>query len=169
MPGTLFVGDAMTYMDRTFGLCVGAQDCGSGSGRATREPLILVIEDEYSIAGAFGGVCECLNVEVERLSTYDDLASVLRQRRPMAVVAEMDAPGQDGCNVLMTVSAHDRHLPVLLITTDDPALLGAIDAVEEIWQLTSVDKWPRLLGVGGVVDFLFRAGRKGGCMRLMSI
>ncbi len=101
--------------------------------------------------------------------TYDDLGSVLRQRRPMAVVAEMDAAGQDGCNVLMTVSAHDRDLPVLLIASDDPALLGAIDAVEEIWQLTSVDKWPRLLGVGALVDFLFRAGRKGGCMRLMSI
>ena len=48
-------------------------------------------------------------------------------------------------------------------------LLGAIEAVEEIWQLTSVVKWPRMLGVGAVVDFLFRAGRKRGCMRLMPL
>ena len=93
----------------------------------------------------------------------------MRQRRPMAVVAEMDAAGQDGCHVLMTVAAHDRDLPVLLVIGDDPVLLGAIDAVEEIWQLSSVVKWPQLPGVGAVVDFLFRAGRKGGCMRLMSV
>ena len=51
----------------------------------------------------------------------------------------------------------------------ESALLGAVDAVEEIWELTSVAKWPRMLGVGAVVDFLFRAGRKGDCMRLMSV
>ena len=87
----------------------------------------------------------------------------------MAVVAEMDATGQDGCHVLMTVAATDRDIPVLLITGDDPSILGAIDAVEELWQLSSVIKWPRLLGVGAVVDFLFRAGRKGRCMRLISV
>ena len=159
----------MTYMDRTFGVRVAAQDIGGGSADAIRQPLVLVIEDEYTISSAFRSICECLNVAVARMPTVDDLGSALRQRTPMAVVAEMDAAGQDGCHVLMTVAAHDRDLPVLLITGDDSALLGAIDAVEEIWQLTSVDKWPGLLGVGAVVDFLFRAGRKGGCMRLMSV
>jgi hypothetical protein len=158
----------MTYMDKTLGARVTAQDNGSGAAHATREALVLVIEDGFGLSSAFRSVCECLNVAVERMPTEDDLGSMLRQRRPMAVVAEMDAAGQDGCHVLMTVAAHDRDLPVLLISGDDPALLGAIDAVEEIWQLTSVVKWPRLSGVGAVVDFLFRAGRKGGCMRLMS-
>jgi hypothetical protein len=158
----------MTYMDKTFSARVTAQDNGSGAEHATREALVLVIEDGSDLSDAFRSVCECLNVAVERMPTEDDLGSMLRQRRPMAVVAEMDAAGQDGCHVLMTVAAHDRDLPVLLISGDDPALLGAIDAVEEIWQLTSVVKWPRLPGVGAVVDFLFRAGRKGACMRLMS-
>jgi hypothetical protein len=158
----------MTHMDKTFGARVTAQDNGSGAEHATREALVLVIEDGSDLSDAFRSVCECLNVAVERMPTEDDLGSMLRQRRPMAVVAEMDAAGQDGCHVLMTVAAHDRDLPVLLISGGDPALLGAIDAVEEIWQLTSVVKWPRFPGVGAAVDFLFRAGRKGGCMRLMS-
>jgi hypothetical protein len=102
------------------------------------------------------------------MPTDDNLASMLQKLRPMAVVAEMDAAGQDGCHVLMTVAAYDRDLPVLLIAGDDATLLGAIDAVEEIWQLSSVVKSARLPGVGAMVDFLFRAGRKGGCMRLMS-
>ena len=61
----------------------------------------------------------------------------------------------------MTIAAHDRSLPVLLITGPDPALLGAVDAVEELWELSSVEKWQELPGVGAMVDFLFRAGRKG--------
>ena len=87
----------------------------------------------------------------------------------MAVVAEMDAVGQDGCHVLMTIAGHDRELPVLLIAGEDPMVLGAIDAVEEVWQLAFVAKWPRVLGIGAIVDFLFRAGRRGGCMRLMPV
>jgi len=159
----------MAYMDRTLGGRVEARENGRTVQDATREALVLVIEDQSELSVAFRGICECLNVTVERMPSSDDLASILRHRRPMAVVAEMDAAGQDGCHVLMTVAAHDPDLPVLLITGYDPSLLGAVDAVEELWQLSSVMKWSRLLGVGAVVDFLFRAGRKGGCMRLMSI
>jgi hypothetical protein len=158
----------MTYMDKTFGVRVTAQDNGIGTGSANREALVLVIEDDFGLSSAFRSVCECLNVAVERMPSREDLGPVLRQRRPMAVVAEIDAAGQDGCHVLMTVAAYDRDLPVLLIAGDDPTLLGAVDAVEGLWQLSSVVKWTRLPGVGALVDFLFRAGRKGGCMRLLS-
>ena len=158
----------MTYMDKTFGVRDTAQDNGIGTGSANREALVLVIEDDFGLSSAFRSVCECLNVAVERMPSREDLGPVLRQRRPMAVVAEIDAAGQDGCHVLMTVAAYDRDLPVLLIAGDDPTLLGAVDAVEGLWQLSSVVKWTRLPGVGALVDFLFRAGRKGGCMRLLS-
>jgi hypothetical protein len=156
-------------MDRPLNMCAAAQGSGAGLGRASREALVVVVEDDEEFSTAFRAVCDCLDVAVERLATQDDLRSVLSQRRPMAVVAAMEAAGQDGCHVLMTVAAYDRDLPVLLITGDDPALLGAIDAVEELWQLGSVAKWPRLLGIGPVVDFVFRAGRKGNCMRLMPL
>jgi hypothetical protein len=158
----------MTYMDRNLATRIAPQDQGSGRAQMTREALVLLVEDDFELSNAFTSVCECLNVAVERVPTQGDLAPLLRQRRPMAIVAEMDGAGQDGCHVLMTVAAHDRDLPVMVISSDDPVLLGAIDAVEEIWQLTSVVKMPQLPGVGAVVDFLFRAGRKGGCMRLMS-
>jgi hypothetical protein len=159
----------MTYMDKGLSSRVAAQDNGAGTGQESREPLVVVIEDGIGLSGAFQMICECLNVAVERMPSRDDLAPLLHDRRPMAVVAEMDSTGQDGCHVLMTIAAHDRSLPVLLVTGPEPALLGAVDAVEEIWQLTSVEKWPEVLGVGAIVDFLFRAGRKGRCMRLMSV
>ncbi len=85
----------------------------------------------------------------------------------MGVVAHMDCEGQDGCNIMMTIAQHDRSLPIMLIIGDDAALAGAADAVEELWQLGSVLKTPSLPGIGTIVDFIFRAGRKGRCMRLM--
>ena len=85
----------------------------------------------------------------------------------MAVVCELDGAGQDGCHVMKTVASHDPSLPVLILTGEDPALVGAADAVEEIWRLTEVSKAERLPGIAGLVDFLFQAGRKAGCLRLM--
>ena len=158
----------MTYLDRTIGVEVASQEAGGGTGQAIREAVVVLVEDDFELSSMFGAVCECLSVAVERMSSRGDLDSVLRERQPMAVVARMEADGQDGCHVLMTVAAHDRDVPVMLISGSDPALLGAIDAIEEIWQLTSVLKLPQLPGIGAIVDFLFRAGRKGGCMRLMS-
>jgi DNA-binding NtrC family response regulator len=130
---------------------------------------VLIIDDGEFLFEAFRNICECLGVSVQRMPSRDDLGAALRTRRPMAVVAEVDAAGQDGCHVLMAIAQHDSELPVLLLTGEDPAMIGAVDAVEEIWQLASVTKWQRLLGIGAVIDFLFQAGRKAGCMRLMSV
>lgn len=130
---------------------------------------VLIIDDGEHLFEVFHNICECLGISVQHMPSRDDLGAVLRTCRPMAVVAEVDAVGQDGCHVLMAIAQHDSELPVLLLTGEDPALIGAVDAVQEIWQLASVTKWQRLLGVGAIVDFLFQAGRKAGCMRLMSV
>ena len=161
-------GGAMTYMDTMLGVQGRSQDDGADPERTTRDALIVIVEDELDLSSTFRNVCDCLHVTIERMPPHEDLGALLRQRRPMAVVAEMDTAGQDGCHVLKVVAAHDRDLPVLLVVDNDPVLLGAIDAVQEIWQLTSVVKWSQPPGVGAVVDFLFQAGRKGDCMRLMS-
>ena len=65
----------MTYMDKTLGGRVAAQDNGGGAGHATREAVVLVIEDEYTISSAFRSVCECLNVAVECSATIKVVAS----------------------------------------------------------------------------------------------
>jgi hypothetical protein len=159
----------MTYMDKTLNSSITPHDNGRATGQDGREALVVVVEDGISLSEPLRMICECLGITVERMPSRDDLGPVLRNSRPMAVVAEMDASGQDGCHVLMTIAAYDRSLPVLLITGPDPALLGAVDAVEELWELSSVEKWQELSSVGAMVDFLFRAGRKGGCIRLMSV
>src|SRR4051794_26646833 len=104
----------MTYMDKTLGSRVTAHD--GNIEQVSRTPLVLVVEDDPRISEAFRVICECLGVAIERMPSQHDLVAVLRNRRPMAVVAEMDAAGQDGCHVLMAIAAHDRSLPVLLVT-----------------------------------------------------
>jgi ActR/RegA family two-component response regulator len=135
----------------------------------TCEPLVLVVEDGAALFPRLGGICEFLNVAVERIGARADLLTVLERRRPMAVVTELDGREQDGCFVLMTVAAHDRDLPVLMVTGRDTALAGAVDAVAEVWGLSAVTQAARLPDVGGLVEFLFRAGRRAGMNRLMPI
>ncbi|HTW69269.1 MAG TPA: hypothetical protein VME47_05230 [Acetobacteraceae bacterium] len=132
-----------------------------------RHPMVLVVEDGNSTVDALHPICDFLEIAIEKVPSDHDLVKTLQDYNPMAVIAQMDCRGQDGCHIMMSVAQHDRTLPILLITGDDPALAGAADAVEEIWRLESVVKLPRLPSVGTFVDFLFRAGRKGRCMRLL--
>ena len=134
-----------------------------------RHSLLLVIEDGDGLAAALQPICDFLDVAVERLASERDLANALRDYRPMGVVAELDCQGQDGCHVMMTVAQHDLGLPILLLTGDDPAMAGAADAVEELWKLETVLKSARLPSIGAIVDFIFRAGRKGRCTRLVPL
>ncbi len=156
----------MTYVQRL--IEIGPGDSVPNTEPLQRHPLLLIVEDGDVIAAALQPICDFLDIAVERLASDHDLASALRDYRPMGVVAHLDCQGQDGCHVMMTVAQHDRGLPIMLVTGDDPALVGAADAVEELWKLEAVVKSPRLPGIGAIVDFIFRAGRKGRCTRLVS-
>ena len=153
----------MTYMDKAFAAQL------TGAEMASRSPLVIVIEDDSRLSDTFHVVCDCLDVVVQPLSSSADLAGILRQATPMAVVTRLDMADQDGCHVLKTVAAYDRNLPVLVLAGANAALLGAIDAVEELWRLSSVSKSLDVPSIGQIVDFLFRAGQSGRCLRLMPV
>lgn len=148
----------------------------SGSGRrgsveivgaTRREPLVLVVEDQTRFSPGLQTICEFLGIQLEQVNSHRDLAPLLKVRRPMAVFCELDSPGQDGCHVMKIVADHDRTLPVMVVTGDDSSLLGAAQAVEEIFLLTGITACQRLPGVGELVEFLFSAGRKGRCLSFM--
>ncbi len=114
-------------------------------------------------------LCDFLDVRLTRVASHSDLRLVLRDVRPMAVLAGMEAIDQDGCHIMKVVAAHDPSLPVMLLTGGDLAMAGAADAVEEIWGLTEVVQHRCLPAPGEMVEFLFRAGRRGNCMGLLPI
>jgi len=158
---------AMTYVQRM--IEIGPEQSDHLPQPQPRQPLVLIVEDGGSAVEALQPICDFLEVAIECVPSEHDLTKPLEDHKPMGVVAYMDCRGQDGCHIMMTVAQHDRGLPILLITGDDPVLAGAADAVEELWRLESVIKHAELPGVGAIVDFLFRAGRKGRCMRLLSV
>ena len=135
---------------------------------AYRRPTLLVVEDTPRLATALGELCGFLRVAVERVRRPDDLPRLLRDRNPMAVLAELDGAAQDGCHVMMRIAEHDPALPILLLTGPDPALAGAADAVRELCALSAVEFYPSLPGIGALADFLCRAGRGGGCLGLLT-
>lgn len=137
------------------------------AGAARREPLVLAVEDQTHFSPGLQTICTFLGIQFELVSSDRDLAPMLKLRRPMAVFCEFDGPWQDGCHIMKIVSEHDRTLPVLVVTGDDPSLLGAAQAVEEIFHLTGVMACQRLPAIGELVEFLFSAGRKGRCLSLM--
>lgn len=132
-----------------------------------RVPLVIVVADNGDLSESILPICDYLSVAVKHVDSDDDLTPILTERRPMAVLADMDSRGQDGCHVMKTVARYDPSLPILLITGGDPALAGAADAVEELWGLSNVRKRPGLPELGELVDFLFQAGHKGQCLGLL--
>jgi CheY-like chemotaxis protein len=130
---------------------------------------VLIVRDHDKQSEYLDSVCEFLNVGVEHATTTDDLASMLIGLRPMAVIADLDGAVQDGCHVMKIAAGYDRSLPILLLTNNDPALLGAVDAVAEVWGMKRVSTASTAAEIGTLVDFICRASRNAGKSGLMRI
>jgi CheY-like chemotaxis protein len=123
---------------------------------------VLIVRDSDGNNDYLESVCEFLDIEVQHAATGDDLRAMLTALRPMAVIADLDGEVQDGFHVMKMAADYDRSVPILLLTSYDPALLGAIDAVQEVWGLTRVATAAATAGIGALVDFICHAAREAG-------
>ncbi len=143
------------------------------AGLSTRTPVceatVVIVEDEPLWSEAIDELCAFLEVRLARVASSIDLAPVLRDQRPMAVLAAMEAAGQDGSHVMKLVAAYDPDLPMMMLTYGDAALAGAADAVEEVWGLTSVVTRDDPPSPGELAEFLFRAWQRGRCLGLLPV
>lgn len=131
--------------------------------------LVMIVGDDLSWGQNLDLICDFFGLAVEHVSSDLDISILLREFRPMAVIAEVDGHGQDGFNVMMEVAKHDADLPMMLLTGPDAALAGAADAVQELTGMSTVTVVPELPHLAGIVDFLFRAGRAAGIGRMMPV
>ena len=128
---------------------------------------VLVLTDNGRHNEFLDAICDFLDIGIEYASSDDDLSKLLVGTHPMAVVADLEGEVQDGCHVMKIVGECDRSLPILLLGSNDPALLGAVDAVREIWGLGRVEVVTGAAGIGSLVDFICQAARDAGRSRLM--
>lgn len=131
------------------------------------QALVLIVTDNGTLAQSLEMVCDFLGLAVETMTSDQTIGRRLEGLRPMAIITEADGRGQDGFHVMMEVARLDRDLPILLLTGEDPVLIGAAEAVSEVNGLTSVTMAAQAPPVGELVDFLFRAGRRFGWGRML--
>jgi CheY-like chemotaxis protein len=141
----------------------------AGTVTFAMQGVVAIVSDNPETVDQLAAVCEFLDLKIEVVSAGTDLEQVLQEHRPMAVVADVDCAEQDGFHVMKLVARYQRDLPILLLTGGDSALMGASDAVQTVWGLTSVTSTSGFPMAGQLVQFLFNAGRRLGAMRLIPV
>ncbi len=140
-----------------------------GTAATVKQGVVAIVSDNPQTIEQLSPVCEFLDLRIEVVPTGVDLEQILMEHRPMAVVSDVEGNEQDGFHTMKMVARYSRDLPILLLTAGDSVLMGAADAVQGLWGLTSVSSTSGFPMAGQLVQFLFSAGRRAGCMRLIPI
>jgi hypothetical protein len=140
-----------------------------GSMTAAQPGVVAIVSDNAATIEKLAPVCEFLELRMEIVSADTDLTQVLRDLGPMAVITDVESADYDGFHVMKVVARHNRNLPIMLLTEGDGVLMGAADAVQDLWGLTSVTRTSGFPVAGQLVAFLFSAGRRSGNMRLVPV
>jgi CheY-like chemotaxis protein len=136
---------------------------------APTQAVVVVVSDDPSLTERLEPVCAFLDLKAECVSSGQDLLTTLRLQQPIAVISDVEGDEQDGFHTMKVVADFQRDLPIFMLTAGDPILLGASDAVQQICGLTSVAHSSGSALAGELISFLFGAGRRSGCMRLVQI
>jgi CheY-like chemotaxis protein len=134
-----------------------------------KQGVVAVVSDDPATIESLAPVCEFLELKMAVVSAGMDLSQALRDLRPMAVISAVDGENQDGFHIMKVISRYSQDLPIMLLTAGDAVLMGAADAVQDLWGLTSVTRTSGFPVAGQLVAFLFSAGRRTGCMRLLPV
>ena len=134
-----------------------------------RNGLVVIVSEDEETVEALEPVCAFLGLKVAIVAGATDVATVLAEERPMALIAQVEGKEQDGFHTMKQVSRYNRDLPIMLLTNGDPAMMGAADAIRDLWGLTAMTATSAFPMAGQIVAFLFNAGRRAGCMRLVPV
>jgi CheY-like chemotaxis protein len=135
----------------------------------TNQAIVLLVSDNPAVAEKLQPLCAFLELRSEMVTSGQDLLSILHEQQPIAVISDIDGEQQDGFHTMKVIADYHRDLPVFMLTDGDPILMGATDALQELCGLTSVVQSTGSPLAGDLVPFLFGAGRRAGCMRLVPI
>jgi CheY-like chemotaxis protein len=139
------------------------------STAAANQGVVAVVSDDQATIESLAPVCEFLDLRMQVISSGADVADILREHRLMAVISDIECKDHDGYYVMKVIARFDHDLPILLLTKGESVLMGAADAVQGLCGLTSVTSTSGFPMAGQLVAFLFGAGRRAGCMRLVPV
>jgi hypothetical protein len=136
---------------------------------ASESPRVIVLTGSEGASTRLQRMCEALEIEIITVTSHHDLPLGLHHMRPMAVISELDPQSLASCAALRCIASYDQDMPVLLVAGDDPAVLGTIDAAQELWKLSGLHRLAAAPAPGDLIHFFYQAGRHSGLGRLMPI
>jgi DNA-binding response OmpR family regulator len=131
-------------------------------------PFIAIVEQGEAVSAEFRHVFDYLGIRMDRIGSVEELRGILRAGPPMAVIWQV-AAGLDSGEVLHALSDADRTLPVMMIAEDNSRTLALLDSMVRFWRMLGVMKLARPPHLREVVEFIFRAGRRSGEFRVLSV
>jgi two-component system response regulator MprA len=84
---------------------------------------ILVVDDDDGLREAIGACLEVMGYEVGYACDGRSALDQVAQRRPEAMVTDIQMPGMDGLELLREMAIRNRDVPVIAISGGDAALL----------------------------------------------
>jgi hypothetical protein len=141
----------------------------SAWGSSPGDLVVLVVEDTPRLSEAIRPVCDYLGLATEIIGPDVELPALMRDRRPVCVFTELETRDRDCCNVMQAAATYDRSLPILIVADCEDALLGVVDAVEDLLALSNVSKVKSVPSRGDIAEFLLKACRSQGQLGLMPI
>lgn len=131
-------------------------------------PTVVIVEERERLSRDYSHVFDCLGIRRNNARSVDELKATLCTHAPMAIIWEL-AAGFDSGEVLGAISEFDRNLPMLIIVGDDSNMPGTVDSMIRFLRIADVTKHSGEPVLRDIVEFLFRAGRKSGRLRVLSI
>lgn len=128
---------------------------------------VIVVTDHGQAAPALRQMVSALNMELITVRSFHELPFKLHHHRPIAVVLELSPLGNACRSALRSVASYDQDMHVLLVSGDDPDVLGEIDVTETLWGLTAVQRLMEEPKAADLIGFMFQAGRRKGVGQLM--
>ena len=130
--------------------------------------MVLVIEDRGGLSRRYGHVFDHLGIRMDPIRTMPELVGALNAGAPLALIWDL-ASTFDRKQVGHALADARRDLPLLIIGDDDPdaeAALASIAAARNNSAPTHLVAAPCLRDVA---EFLFRAGRHTGQLRVLQV
>ncbi|HMN43906.1 MAG TPA: response regulator transcription factor [Povalibacter sp.] len=99
------------------------------SDAAPAQKLLLIVEDDESLARTLRRSFERRDYRVLTASSHEELAELLKSESPQYAVVDLKLNGVSGLSCVQTLHAHDEHMRIVVLT-GFASIATAVEAIK---------------------------------------